>query len=150
MFNTLSISRKGMSMIEVCIALLVLGVGIMALITLQPSAWRLSGKSDYLGRASGILAAQLQTLEATIANPNNTIPDSDNPASPPSVYVSGQTSTDGQALTMQHGDVNFSVTKSITSIASGMYRVNVRVTWPGNAAGIKESMIVTRQQSFSQ
>ena len=49
-------------MIEVCIALFLVGVGILALITLQPSAWRLSGKSDYLGRASWILAAQLHAL----------------------------------------------------------------------------------------
>ncbi len=130
-------------MIEVCIALFLVGVGVLALITLQPSAWRLSGKSDYLGRASGILAAQLQSLEAQIINPNNAMPVSD--SGPVSVYVSGQS---GQ---QQYGDAVFSVTRTITAIPNTTtWRVNVVVTWPGNATGIRESMIVSRQQSFLQ
>ena len=130
-------------MIEVCIALFLVGVGILALITLQPSAWRLSGKSDYLGRASGILAAQLHALEAKIINPNNTMPTSD--SAPVGVYVSGQST--GQ----QHGDVQFSVKRTITAIpGTNTWSVNVVVTWPGNTVGIKESMILARQQSFAQ
>jgi len=130
-------------MIEVCIALLVVGVGVLALITLQPSSWRLAGKSDYLGRASGILAAQLQLMEAKIINPNNTMPTSD--SSPVAVYVSGQTTK------VQQGDVQFSVKRTITAgPVANTWLVNVVVTWPGNTAGIRESMIVARQQSFSQ
>jgi Tfp pilus assembly protein PilV len=132
-----------MTMIEVCIALLVVGVGVLALITLQPSAWRLSGKSDYLGRASGILAAQLQTLEARIINPNTgSPPSSDN--GPVAVYVSGQDAK-------QQGDAKFFVQRTIRPIPNtNMVLVNVVVTWPGNTAGIKDSMMVTRQESFSQ
>ena len=128
-------------MIEVCIALFLVGVGILALITLQPSALRLSGKSDYLGRASGVLAAQLQVLEVQIINPNNTMPTSDSKAVP--VNVSGQS-------TAQLGDAVFWVTRTITYLGNGTYRVNVVVTWSGNSVGVKESMIVTRQQSFAQ
>ena len=132
-------------MIEVCIALFLVGVGILALITLQPSALRLSSKSDYLGRASGILAAELQLLEAQIINPNNTMPASD--GGPASVYVSSLTN---QSTAQAHGDVAFSVTRTITDLGSSTYRVNVHVTWPGNATGIKESMIVVRQKSFKE
>ena len=138
-------------MIEVCIALFVLGVGVLSLITLQPAAWRLSGKSDYRGRGSGILAAQLQALEAQIINPNNTMPESNDPINNPlSVYASGQTTTSGQAVTMQNGDVQFSVNRTITAIGSSTYRVNVQVTWPGNTAGMRESMIVVRQNSLRE
>ena len=141
MFNTLS-TKKGMTMIEVCIALFLLGVGVLAMISLQPSAWRLSGKSDYLGRASGTLAAQLQKIETQIMNPNNTLPASD--TTPIQVYASGQ----GAA---QHGDVAFQVTRTITAIPStNLYRVNVVVTWPGNNTGLRESMIVAQQQYFGQ
>jgi Tfp pilus assembly protein PilV len=133
-----------MTLIEVMIALFLLGVGILALITLQPSAWRLSGKSDYLGRASGVLAAQLQTLEAQVINPNNTLP----ATGTSTVNVSGQDS-----LTA-HGDVAFTVATNITDITqpgkSPTYRVNVVVTWPGSpTGGIKESVIISQQQSFA-
>ena len=142
MFNMLFSTRRGMTMIEVCIALFLVGVGILALITLQPSAVRLSGKSDYLGRASGILAAQLQLMEAQIINPNNTVPTSD--SGPVPVYVSGQSTL------QQQGDAKFWVTRTITNLGNGTYRVNVVVTWTGNSVGIKESMIVAQQQSFAQ
>jgi len=141
MSNTLS-TKKGMTMIEVCIALFLLGVGILALISLQPAAWRLSGKSDFLGRASGILVAQIQNTEAKIVNPNNNTPLSDTDPIP--VFASGQTQA-------QHGDVEFQVKRTITAIPStNLYRVNVVVTWPGNTTGIRESMIVAPQQSFNQ
>jgi prepilin-type N-terminal cleavage/methylation domain-containing protein len=138
MFNTLS-TKKGMTMIEVCIALFLLGIGILALISLQPSAWRLSGRSDYLGRASGILVAQLQAIEAQIMNPNNDLPTGGNST----VYASGQDAA-------QPGDVAFTVGTTVTDLGNNTSRVNVHVTWPGNATGIRESMIVVRQQSFSQ
>ena len=144
MFNMLFSTKKGMTMIEVCIALFLVGVGILALITLQPSALRLSGKSDYLGRASGILAAQLQLMEAQIINPNNTVPTSDSRPQP--VYASGP----GQTTSAPHGDAQFNVTRTITSLGNGTYRVNVLVTWTGNSVGVKESIIVAQQQSFAQ
>jgi len=143
MLHSLFGSKRGMTLIEVCIALFLVGVGVLALITLQPTAWRLSGKSDYLGRASGILAAQLQSVEAQIINPNNTMPTSTN--GHVTVYVSGQSGS------QQQGDAVFWVTRTITAIPNTTtWRVNVVVTWPGNTAGIQESMIVSRQQSFQQ
>jgi len=132
-------------MIEVIIALFLVGVGVLALITLQPTAWRLSGKSDYLGRASGILAGQLQTLEAQIINPNNGLP----------VGGSSPVNVSGQGTLTAQGDAAFTVATDIKDITqpgkNPTYRVNVVVTWPGSPpGGIRESMIVTRQQSFAQ
>lgn len=140
MFNTIS-NKRGISLIEACVALFLLSVGVLALISLQASAWRLSGKSDYLGRASGILVAQLQASEAKIMNPNIAIPTGG--SSP--VYASGQD-------TARQGDVAFTVNTTITPVAgmTNLWSVNVKVTWPGNAAGISESLNVTRQEYFRQ
>ncbi len=132
-------SKKGISLIEVCIALFLLTFGVLAMMSLQPSAWRLSGKSDYLGRASGILLAQLQETEAKIMNPNIAIPASGGST----VYASGQG-------TAQHGDATFTVNTTITDLGNSTWRVRVQVTWPGNATGISESLNVARQEYFRQ
>jgi len=139
MFNIVS-NKKGISLVEVCIAVFLLGFGIFALISLQPSAWRLSGKSDYLGRASGVLLSQLQATEAQIMNPNLAIPASGSST----VYASGQS-------TGKQGDVAFTVNRTVTALAGGnTWRITIQVTWPGNATGIKESLNVTRQEYFRQ
>ena len=135
-------------MIEVCIALFLLGIGIFALISLQPPAWRLSGKSDYLGRASGILGAQLQATEAQIINPNISLPAGTHTTTS-TVYPGGQ-------ATVQTGDVPFTVETttydpSVVGLGGNLWRVTVRVTWTGGTAlGIRESLMVARQQSFAQ
>ncbi len=127
-------------MIEVCIALFLLSVGVLALISLQPSAWRLSGKSDYLGRASGILVAQLQATEAKIMNPNIAVTTG---TATSTVYPGGRVH---RSREMPHS--RYSTTT--TDLGSNTWRVTVNVTWPGNAAGIRESLNVTRQESFRQ
>ena len=127
-------------MIEVCIALLLLSVGVLALISLQGSAWRLSGKSDYLGRASGILVAQLQATEAKIMNPNIAVTTG---TATSTVYPGGQS-------TQKQGDAAFTVQTTTTALGGNTWRVTVNVTWPGNAAGIRESLNVTRQEYFRQ
>jgi Tfp pilus assembly protein PilV len=138
MFNIVS-NKKGISLIEVCISLFLLGVGIMALISLQPSAWRLSGRSDYLGRGSGILVSQLQAVEAQIMNPNLAIPASGSST----VYASGQ----GAA---RPGDALFTVNRTVTDLGGNTWRVTINVSWPGNATGLTESLNATRQEYFRQ
>jgi hypothetical protein len=54
----------------------------------------------------------------------------------------------GQA-TLQSGDVPFNVTTTITNLGAAVWRVTVTVTWTGNANGISESMVVTRQDGFA-
>jgi len=144
MFASIS-NKKGISLVEVCVAVFLLSVGVLALITLQPSAWRLSGKSDYLGRASGILAAQLQAMEAQIMNAA-TIP-SAGFASNPAVYPGGQS-------TAKPGDVPFTVETTIEDPAGtgqpGIWRVTVRVRWPGTTMqAIQASLLVSPQESSS-
>jgi len=127
-------------LIEVSIALFLLSIGILALVSLQPSAWRLAGRSDYLGRASGLLQTQLFDREAFIMNPNNNISAGTATAT---VYPSRQS-------TAQLGDIPFTVQTTTTSLGGNSWRVTVTVTWPGNVTGISESLIVARQEYFRQ
>ncbi len=129
-------------MVEVVIALMVLTVGILAIISLQPSAWRLAGKSDYVGRAAGILQRQLQLTEAQILNPANAIPAD----STITVYASGQGAP-------QPGDAAFTVqttTLAAADIGPDAFRVAVRVTWAGAPIGIAETIMVVRQEGFRE
>jgi hypothetical protein len=130
--------RKGITMIEVMISLMLITVGILSLLTLLPSGWRLSGTSDMLGRAAGILQAELERKEIMIMNGNNSIPtDTMKP-----VYASGKE-------TAQPGDIQYFVETKIEKW-SGSYKVWVKVTWPGSLNGVQESLIVGRQMSFAQ
>jgi Tfp pilus assembly protein PilV len=136
-------SKKGIGLIEVLISLFLVSFGILALLSLQPSAWRLTGKSDLLGRAGGLLHKELETAEILIMNPNNADPcATTNPltTTTPDVYPSGQT-------VAQAGDVPFTVARTITRTLN-TWTVQVTVTLPGNPSTISESRIVTRQENF--
>jgi prepilin-type N-terminal cleavage/methylation domain-containing protein len=138
-------SNRGMSLVEVLIALVVLNVGVLGLLSIQPSGWRLSGKSDFLGRAAGILHKELQVNEMQIMNPNNANPCvMVNPlVSNRSVWASGQTAA-------QPGDASFNVVTSIADQLNGTWLVTVTVTPPASSVGISDSLLVTRQEHFRQ
>jgi hypothetical protein len=142
MFNLLC-AKKGITMIEVMVSLILITVGILSLLTLLPSGIRLSGTSDLLGRAAGILQAELNMNEILIMNENNTVTPIALGAAPKTVYGSGKGSP-------QAGDISYTVQTQRSSLPGGQWLVQVRVTWPGNANGIAESLIVTRQKYFAQ
>ena len=129
-------------MIEVLVSLVLITVGVLSLLSLLPAGWRLSGISDHLGRAAGILQAELERNEIMIMNGNNPI--TPTPVPPPSktVYGSGK-------VTAQPGDLLYTVSTEVASLGAS-YRVRVQVTWPGNTTGIAESLIVGRQMFFAQ
>ena len=134
-------NKRGMTLIEVMIALLLLSAGVFALMSIQASSWRLAGRSDYLGRAAGILQRQLHATEARLMNPAaGVIPGTENQEP---VYASGQNAP-------QAGDAAFRVETTITDLGGGTSRVMVRVSWPGNPGGISESLIASRQEYFRQ
>jgi Tfp pilus assembly protein PilV len=138
-------NNKGISFIEVLCALFLTSVGILSLLSLQPSAWDLSRRSDRLGRAGVILHKELEANELFIMNPNNANPCAGtNPfVATKSVYTSGQ----GAA---QPGDASFTVQTTIqdNTALDNTWLVRVRVTWPENPTGISDTRIVTRQESF--
>jgi hypothetical protein len=122
----------------VVIAMLVTIVAVLGILALLSPAWKTTARSDYLGRASGILYEQLMMQEARIMNPCCTVNEEN--TDPTAVFASGQTAA-------QTGDVQFNVTTTITSIGTDIWRVNVRVAWTGHP-GISETLVVTRQENF--
>ena len=142
MFSSIC-NKKGISMMEVLISVVLITVGILSLLTLLPAGWRLSGTSDYLGRAAAILQAEMERNEILIMNENNTV--TATPTGYPiktTVYGSGKTSP-------QPGDIAYEVQTERVNLGAS-WRVRVRVIWAGNATGIRESLIVTPQKYFIQ
>lgn len=135
--SNLRCNNRGISLVEVIIAIFLTTVGVLAVLSIQPSAWKTATRSDYMGRAAGILQSQLETRESFIMNCCNSVTAgtfTDN------VRASGEAAS-------QPGDATFTVTTTITAVATNVWRVDVRVAWAGHA-GITESLIVTRQQKF--
>ena len=125
-------------MIEVLIALFMTMIGVIALISMQAQGWMLAGRSDYLGMAAQILHEELEMKEALIMNACNTVTVG---TFNKNVFVSG---TGGAG----RGDATYTVQTTITSIGANTWRLTIRVTWAGNNTGIRESVIITRQEYF--
>jgi hypothetical protein len=136
-------NRRGIGLVEVVIAIFLTTVGVLAILSMQPSAWTAVGKSDYLGRGAGILHRELELREAWIMNPCNVVPTGNRPTQ--TVTVSGST---GLA-----GDATYTVnTNIIAASATGPWTVTVTVTWPNQLAhgyrNLTESLLVSRQENF--
>lgn len=126
-------------MVEVIIAMFITVVGVLGVFTLISPAWKTSVRSDYLGRASGILYEQLVRQEARIMNPCCSVT--------AGTLATATVNTSGQTLA-KSGDVQFNVATTITNLATNVWQVTVRVSWTGNS-GISESLVVTRQEGFT-
>jgi Tfp pilus assembly protein PilV len=136
-------NNRGITIVEVLITLFLTTVGILALLSMQPTAWNTAGRSDFMGRAAGILQSELERNELLIMNPNNAVTTGVLPNH--SQYASSQT-------TQQSGDVTYAVATTVTPLAgaTNAWSVKVQVTWPGNTRGVSETMIVSRQEYFRQ
>lgn len=120
---------KGITLVECMIAVFLTAVAIVSLMTMQSLSWQSAGKSDYLGRASGILQRELEARENDIMR--GVIPGAEV----------------NQAVT--EGNITFTVVTKTSSPATNKWIVNVNVSWPRNTTGIKSSIIVTRQMGFN-
>jgi prepilin-type N-terminal cleavage/methylation domain-containing protein len=128
--------ERGFSLIEVVVAMFLATVGILAILSLQTPAWKTASKSDYLGRASGVLYKALEDQETLIMNPCNAV--TPGTTGPVAVLVS----RDGAAS----GDATYNVTTTIAAAGANAWLVTVTVTWPINTTGIRESLLVSRQE----
>jgi Tfp pilus assembly protein PilV len=126
-------------MIEPIIAILLVSIGLIGLMSMQPSAWQTSARADYLGHAAMTLGRELTSRELAIMNPCNTV-------LPGTVTQTVNASGQGTA---QSGDTSFTVQATTANLGGNVWQVTVRVSWPPlNATGIAESIVVTRQESF--
>ena len=123
---------------EVVIAIFLTTVAVLAVMSMQPAAWKTSGRSDFMGRAAGLMHEELQRQEALIMNPCNAV--TAGTTGPSTVYASGQSAA-------QSGDAAFQRTTTIAVITTGVWRVTVRIAWAGHT-GISESLVVTRQEGY--
>jgi hypothetical protein len=146
--SRLILSNRGIGLIEVVIAIFLVAVGVMAILSMQPTAWRTIGKSDYMGRGAGILHRELELREAWIMNPCNVVPLGNRPVQ--NIIVSGL----GAEV---RGDATYTVNTTITNIVVGgvptnTYTVTVTVTWPDQVArnyrNLVESADVAQQDGF--
>lgn len=131
--------NRGVSLIEVVIAMFLTAVGVMAIFALQAPAWKTATRADYLGRATEIMQTQLESTETFIMNPCNSV--TEGTTTSPHVITSGMAA----AVT---GDVTFNVSTTIASLGTNIWRVTVTVSWPINPAGIRGNVIVSRQEFF--
>ncbi len=130
--------NKGTSLIEVLVAIMILSIAVLAALANQPQAWMVAGKTDYLGRAAGVLQGELEKNEVLIMNPNRAVLVGTNTVS---------MSTSGAATPLT-GDAVYTVQTTIAAVGTNIWRITVGVTWPGNTAGISGSLLVTRQEPF--
>ena len=136
-------NKKGISMIEVALAIFILMIGIVGVISIQSQSWRTTMTSDYQGRAAQILSKELEDKQAQIMNCCLALPASDPPGGRTVFSSGGTSSVSGTVL-----DVPFTVQTAVTQIATGVWNVTAQVTWTGNTSGISETRTVMVQESF--
>ena len=131
-------NRRGITLIESVIAIMLVSIGLIGLMSMQPSAWQTTARTDYMGRGAMVLNRELTRQELRLMNPCN------------AVTTGTQTRTINTSdQGTQAGDINFTVSTTITSIATNVWRVTVQVSWPPlNSTGLVESIVVTRQEPF--
>jgi Tfp pilus assembly protein PilV len=134
-------NKRGLTIVEVIITLFLTAVGILALMSMQPTSWKAASRSDFLGRAAGILHSELERNEIWIMNPAN--PVTTGVLAPRTVNASSQS-------TEQAGDAPFTVNTTILPFgaATNAWTVAIQVTWPGNTRGVRETAVVSRQDTF--
>lgn len=128
-------NNKGLTLIEVLIAMVILAIGIVSTLSVFPQGAKLSVKSDYTNRAAVILREELENNEMLIMNCCNALPSGGSRT----VYSSGGTSA-------APGDISYTVNTTITSVGTDLWRVTVQVSWATNT--LSDSLIVGLQSPF--
>jgi prepilin-type N-terminal cleavage/methylation domain-containing protein len=148
-------NKKGLTLIECIIALFLVTIAIVTLMTMQPLAWKGASKSDFLGKAAGILQRELETFENNFmqgttsctctfcTSTNDCTSCTCNGASPPwnSTYI---ITKDNIPFTVNALACDNSAGACNNTIPLNTWLVNVRITWPGSVNGIKSSIIVSK------
>ena len=127
-------------MVEVMIAMFITVVAIISIFSLLPLSWQTAGKSDYLGRAAGILQTELELREGQIMRNNI-----------PALGITTRNVQVSDPFTVSagiRGDATMSIRTTISRRTNNSWLVTVNVTWPGNPQGLTNSIIATPQMFF--
>lgn len=143
-------NRSGISLIEVLIATLIVMVGVMAMLSMQPQGWVMAGQSDRLGKAAELLHEELEKNELNIMNlcASTSLWGAELPTDA-NTSISHSSTVTSSGQTAIAGDTTYTVTTTITNRTQLSWIVSVRVTMPVNKS-IAESRIVSRQDLFKQ
>lgn len=129
-----------MSIVECLVALLLTTTGIIGLMTMQSLALKGSGKSDYLGRANGILQRELEVHEIEIMRGT------------PVASATTCADKDGNTVSCTAAGKMFTISYNMqnpSQTGNPWWLINVKLTWPGSSNnGISSSMIVSREAVF--
>lgn len=138
--NSLKLNKKGITIVETLIAAFLTMIAVMSLMPMFSLSLQTSAKSDYLGRAVGILQRELEFHEEQVMNG----------VYPPDTYTYPDQDVTVSQLDSKEGDANFVVKVKYTKQGNNSWLVNVQVTWSGNSTGIKSSILITPQSDFIQ
>lgn len=123
------LNNKGITLIESVIAVLLTGIAVLGLISMQPMAWQSAGTADHVSRAVMIMQAELETMQISLMT--GAVPAVKNNAS------------------VNVGNAAYTVNTTITeTIVGRRWLTSARVTWAGNPTGVRSSLVVTRQMGF--
>jgi Tfp pilus assembly protein PilV len=136
------LNNKGITMTECVIAILLTTIAIVSIMPMQDNALKAMSRSDNMGRAQGVMQAELESWENVIMNSTDAISPITAGTLTKTVYASSNGPTSG--ITGK-GDASFTVvTKIIAAPGTKSWIVNVKVTWTGNATGINSSIVASR------
>ena len=123
----MNLNDKGISMMESLVAIVLTVIAIVGLLSMQPLSWQSAGRADSMTRATELLQTELEVIEFGI--------------------MSGSVPANKVNVDQKMGNETFTVNSTVTA-GTGNWLAHVRVTWPGNAKGVRSSMIVPRRTEF--
>jgi Tfp pilus assembly protein PilV len=121
------LNEKGISLVESLVAVMLTGVAIIGLLTMQPLSWQSASKADSISHAVGIMQRQLEDVECSIMAGN--IPSNN-------------------TYSLSIGSETFTISTTITA-QTKRWLVRVNVSGKGLKKAVNGSLIVTRQNAFS-
>lgn len=127
-------NNKGLTILECIIAIFLTTIMVVSLVSMQSLSWTGASRSDYLGRAQGLLQRELEIQESAVMGGNLS-------AANVTACLSNNC---GTAVCGTRGAVFTIKTLRINNGANitGTWLVNVNVTWPKSTKGITSSIIV--------
>jgi Tfp pilus assembly protein PilV len=142
-------NKKGLSIVECIIAMVITTVTVISLISMQSLAWRGAGKSDYMGRAVGILQRELERYEFQVMCGNTKVDALTCLDSAGNNSVCGQPGTmytiTSAIIPCNCSSASLCNCPVIAPAVANNWRVNVRVNWTGSPNGIRSGIMVSRQ-----